>query len=96
MGTLGRVLAVPYPVKPMCLHAPRNSHHPCSKFIHGCRKFNSKWRSMASEPDSSASSSSFSPSFDSDSSDTNATGYHFFHSVSLFLLVNYNMCMLLY
>ncbi|KAK8690600.1 hypothetical protein V6N13_074132 [Hibiscus sabdariffa] len=60
MVSLNRVLAVSYTVKPSV------SCKTCSlssRFIRTKPKLNSKWRSMVTEPDSS----SFAPSFDSDS-----------------------------
>ncbi|EEF51633.1 protein ORANGE, chloroplastic [Ricinus communis] len=69
MGTLGRALAVSYPVKPLCLHVLHNPHHSTGRFIDVNRKLISKWRSMASELDASSPSSS---SFDSDK---NAAGF---------------------
>ncbi|XVF49451.1 hypothetical protein PTKIN_Ptkin04bG0013600 [Pterospermum kingtungense] len=69
MGCLSRVLTVSYTLK------PSSPDRPCclsSKFVHTKPRFYSKWRSMATEPDSS----SFAPSIDSDSSaDKAAAGF---------------------
>lgn len=74
MGSLSRVLAVSYPHKPLCLSGPHSLHHSNYRFVDVNRKSSSKWRSMASELESS----SFSPSIDSDSTDKTAAGYCFF------------------
>ncbi|XWS37002.1 hypothetical protein CRYUN_Cryun19dG0006100 [Craigia yunnanensis] len=71
MVCLSRVLAVSYTIK-----QPSLPYKPCSlssTLIHAKPKLNSKWQSMATEPDSS---SSFAPSIDSDSSaDKSAAGF---------------------
>ncbi|MBA0794557.1 hypothetical protein Gohar_018872 [Gossypium harknessii] len=61
MVSLSRVLAVSYTIKPSI---PCNTCSLSSRFPQKKPKLNSKWRSMATEPDSS----SFAPSIDSDSS----------------------------
>ncbi|KAG8496592.1 hypothetical protein CXB51_007752 [Gossypium anomalum] len=61
MVSLNRVLAVSYTIKPSI---PCNTCSLSSRFPQTKPKLNSKWRSMATEPDSS----SFAPSIDSDSS----------------------------
>ncbi|XP_021667957.2 protein ORANGE, chloroplastic isoform X1 [Hevea brasiliensis] len=71
MGSLGRVLAVSFPNKPPCLSGPHCSHHLNGRFVGVKRNLSSKWRSMASELESS----SFVPSVDSDSTDINAAGF---------------------
>uniref|UniRef100_A0A2C9UIM4 Uncharacterized protein n=1 Tax=Manihot esculenta TaxID=3983 RepID=A0A2C9UIM4_MANES len=71
MGSLGRVLAVLYPNKLLCLSGSHGLHHLNCRFKGFDRKLSSKWRSMASEFESS----SFAPSVDSDSTDKNAAGF---------------------
>ncbi|PPS12825.1 hypothetical protein GOBAR_AA07808 [Gossypium barbadense] len=66
MVSLSRVLAVSYTIKPSI---PCNTFSLSSRFPQTKPKLNSKWRSMATEPDSS----SFAPSIDSDSSADKAT-----------------------
>jgi hypothetical protein len=66
----GRVLAVSYPPNPPC---PNGCHFWGSRFRHvNPYKLSSRWRSRASDPDSS--SSSFAPSIDSDPTDKTAAG----------------------
>jgi hypothetical protein len=75
----GRVLAVSYPPNPPC---PNGCHFWGSRFRHvNPYKLSSRWRSRASDPDSS--SSSFAPSIDSDPTDKTAAGWL---SLSLSLL----------
>ncbi|XP_065871938.1 protein ORANGE, chloroplastic-like [Euphorbia lathyris] len=71
MCSLGRVLAVPYPVKPLCLCGSFNSQRFRGRFADSNRHLNSKWRSMASELDSS----SFAPSADANSTDKSNAGF---------------------
>ncbi|XP_050225760.1 protein ORANGE, chloroplastic [Mercurialis annua] len=73
MGTLGRVLAVSYPIKPLlCLHAPHNNSSTARVLYFNNRKFRSSCRSMAS-----SSSPEFDPSvnINSDSTDKNFAGF---------------------
>lgn len=74
MGSLGRVLAVLYPNKLLSLPGSHGLHHLNCRFKGFDRKLSSKWRSMASEFESS----SFALSGDSDSTDNNAAGCCFF------------------
>lgn len=80
MVSLSRVLAVSYTIKPSI---PCNTCSLSSRFPQTKPKLNSKWRSMATEPDSS----SFAPSIDSDSSADKVTaGYFFFFFFSFLCL----------
>ncbi|CAK9168783.1 unnamed protein product [Ilex paraguariensis] len=64
----GQILAASYSPTPSL---PYNSRFSYSRFLQGRIKSNLKWRSMASEADSS----SFAPSIDSDSTDKKADGF---------------------
>ncbi|KAL5569737.1 hypothetical protein UlMin_026312 [Ulmus minor] len=68
MLCLGRALALPHPTNRFNSH---NFHVSSFRFNHGRPRLSSKWRSMASESESS----SFAPSIDSDSADKNAAGF---------------------
>ncbi|XP_059461020.1 protein ORANGE-GREEN, chloroplastic [Corylus avellana] len=68
----GRLLAVSYPPNPP---RPNSCHFWSSRIRHVNPKLSSRWRSRASDPDSSSSSSSFATSIDSDTTDKNAAGF---------------------
>lgn len=68
MICLGRALSLSGPINRVHLC---NFHCPSSRFSAAKPKLSSKWRSMASEPDSS----SFAPSIDAEPSDKNAAGF---------------------
>ncbi|KAB1204117.1 hypothetical protein CJ030_MR8G001629 [Morella rubra] len=70
----GRILAVSYPVN---RPSPHSSHYWTAGILHVKPKLNSRWRSRASDPDSSSSSSSSSsaPSVDSEPTDKTAAGF---------------------
>lgn len=68
MICLGRALSLSGPINRVHLC---NFHCPSSRFSAAKPKLSSKWRCMASDPDSS----SFAPSIDAEPSDKNAAGY---------------------
>ncbi|KAI4331995.1 hypothetical protein L6164_016938 [Bauhinia variegata] len=67
MLCLGRVVGLSYSIKSFYLC---DSHHTGKRFLHIDKKFNSKWKPMALE-----SESSFASSVDSDAADKNASGF---------------------
>lgn len=69
MLCLGRVLSLSYPIN--CRLYPCNFHNTSYRFNDVRPRLSSKWRSMASDPESS----SFASSIESDPADRNAAGY---------------------